>query len=264
MNFKKFSVDLAKEAGKITKDAFFKRHITNWKQDDSPVSEVDLQIDNLVNERIKLAFPDHGILSEESDETASHSEYVWVCDPIDGTFPYMHGMPSATFSLALVKNGVPILGVIYDSFLDRLFFAEKGKGAELNGVPMSVSKVNTLQKTIVGISLWLHAPYNLAPLMGAFQAELALPINLAANIYMSALVASGNIGGVIYNDTKPHDAAAVKIIVEEAGGKVTDLYGNEQRYDAPITGMVASNGLLHQQILDIIQAHKEQILKKMD
>lgn len=263
MTYKEFSVNLARKAGKIIRDGFLEKNNVNWKQDDSPVSAIDLEIDDLVTKTITETYPYHGLYSEEGDNTLNHTnEYVWVCDPLDGTYPYLHGIPTATFSLALVKNGTPILGVIYDPFMDRLYFAEKGQGAQLNNEPIYVSDQSTLAHGVIGISLWHKAQYDLAHLMDEFQQQLTLPVNLGANVYMGALLACGHMMGVIYNDNKPYDAAAVKIIVEEAGGKVTDINGNEQRYDKEIKGMVASNGKLHNVLLQAIQKNENSVFKK--
>ena len=110
------------------------------KKDGSPVTKTDLAINKLVIDRVKKYFPSHGVLGEEQSNYVEKADYVWVCDPVDGTIPFSRGMPTCMFSLGLTFKGKPILGVGYDPFIDRLIFAELGKGAFLNGKKIHVSR----------------------------------------------------------------------------------------------------------------------------
>ena len=153
------------------------------------------------------------------------------------------------FSLALVKNGVPITGVLLDPIVGRLFYAEKGKGAFLNNKKIRVSKKKDLKGALIGIN-----SRKLLDLAKHLRYEYeAYPIFFHCTTYSASLVACGEFVAEIYGSNKAWDSAAVKIIVEEAGGKVTDLHGNEQRYDGPIQGCVATNGILHEEILKYIK-----------
>lgn len=158
------------------------------------------------------------------------------------------------FSLALVKDGKPILGVVYDPYLKRMFTAEKGKGAYLNGKPTKVSTSGLLANQSIGLSsdqTILHQPG-----VHAECWDKGLQIfGLKSCIYSSMLVASGQFIAHMYNSTHSHDVAAVKIIVEEAGGKVTNLRGKEQRYDQPIYGALISNGVAHDDLIELITPH---------
>jgi len=140
MTYKKFAIDLAKQAGKIMRANFALAMERKWKKDGSPVTETDLKINKLVIARVKKYFSGHGVLGEEESYHSEGKEYLWVCDPVDGTVPFSHGIPTFAFSLALVKNGKPILGVIYDAALDHLYVAEAGKGAHMNGRKIKVNK----------------------------------------------------------------------------------------------------------------------------
>ncbi len=253
MDYKEFAINLAKEAGEIIKKNFKLGMKKEWKSDNTPVTETDFKINRLVIDSVKKHFPTHSVLAEEGNNLQDGSEYTWVCDPLDGTIPFSHGIPTCVFSLALVKNGEPILGVIYDPFMDRMFFAEKDKGTFLNGAKVSVSKKKDLEKSVIGAGVAKRDVFGVNKAIFPLKEEDAKVMNLLSICYMGMLVASGEFVAAIFSHTSAHDLAALKIIVEEAGGKVTDLFGKDQRYDRPIKGGLMSNGLVHKKILDIIE-----------
>jgi myo-inositol-1(or 4)-monophosphatase len=250
-----FAVKLAEEAGRIMKQSFALGVSKEWKSDNTPLTEADLKINRLVIDAVKQEFPDHGVLGEE-ESSESTSDYVWVCDPIDGTIPFSHGIPVFVFSLALVYKGESVAGVLFDPFLDRLTVAERGKGATLSGKPIKVSDSKKISQTVVNLegtnNEFCDANRLRAPLLQ--QGSKVTTIGSVA--YSGMLVALGEMSAVVFNWPHPWDGAAVKVIVEEAGGKVTDLFGNEQRWDRPTKGFVASNGLVHEQVLDLIKESK--------
>jgi myo-inositol-1(or 4)-monophosphatase len=247
--YKEFAVRIAKESGKIMKDYFTIGMVRKEKADTSPVTEADLKINSLVIKEVSKLFPLHSVLGEEESNMIKGSEYVWVCDPIDGTIPFSLGLPISTFSLALVKNGEVILGVVYDPFCDRLYYAEKGKGSYLNDKKIHVSDYSTLNKARIEYEMWNGSKYDLQPLVNELKKYNTMFLHFASYINPSVLVAAGEFTATVFPGTTAHDAAAVKIIVEEAGGKVTDIFGNEQRYDQPINGLLASNGVLHDKLV---------------
>lgn len=251
--YKNFAVALAKEAGEMMRADFSLGMSKEWKEDNTPVTKTDLDINALALKRIKEAYPSHSVIAEEGSDFRESDELVWVCDPVDGTIPFSHGVPTTVFSLALVYQGKSILGVVYDPFSDRLFAAEKGKGASLNGKKISVSRHDTFENAIIGIN-WSHrSPVDLLALFGALKQKKSRGINVGSIIYMGALVAAGEFAAIIYPNKKVHDSASLKILVEEAGGRVTDLWGIDQRYDRPTNGIVASNGVMHEKILALIR-----------
>lgn len=257
MIYKKFAIDLAKQAGEIIRKNFKLGMEKQLKADSTPVTEADLAINKLVLESIRKVFPGHGILSEEGSDLKDNAEFVWVCDPIDGTIPFSHGIPTCAFSLALTKNGKSILGVVNQPFSDRLFSAELGKGTFLNNQPVKVSGHDTFKGAIIGYEFWKAAKY--AELAATYQDFIAKDIgdllNLGSVVHAGALVSCGAVDACMYPHINAHDVAAIKILVEEAGGKATDLFGNEQRYDQPIKGFVASNKILHGRILEITRPY---------
>lgn len=240
MNHLELAKHLAQQAGVIMRQNFTIGMKKEWKEDSTPVTVTDKTINTLVIETISKELPSHGVLGEEQS-TDLDREYVWVVDPVDGTMPFSHGSPTFMFSLALTHLGKPILGVMYDPIVDRLLWAELGTGAYLNGTQITVSKANTISQTMINLDADILPPQFRKTLndMGAWCATYQ------STVYGSMLVACGEFTAEIYAYNKPWDAAAVKIVVEEAGGIVTDLYGNEQRYDKEIQGFIATNRQLH-------------------
>ncbi len=245
MNYKDLAISLAQKAGEIMRQNFQAGMKMEWKSDNSPVTIADLAINKLVIDEITKNFPNHNVKGEEQDNIHTNSEYLWVCDPVDGTIPFSHGLPISTFSLALVKNGESILGVIYDPFMDRLFYAEKGKGSYLNDQPIHTSGHDQIKQSLINIESFETAVYQMWPINKSLAFQGSKTMRLASIIYPSALIAQGEVTACIFPHNTAHDVAAVKIIVEEAGGKVTDLFGNEQRYDQPLKGAIISNGKIH-------------------
>ena len=253
VKYKEFALKLARTAGKMIKTDFHMGMSKEWKADNTPLTKTDLVINQLVIDSVKKTFPTHSVLAEEGNNLLDGSDYVWVCDPIDGTFPFSHGIPTCVFSLALVKKGEVILGVIYDPFMDRLFFAEKGKGVTLNSKKVRVSKANSLKNVIIGAGFSKKNLFNINEILLELKKQDVKLLNLLSITYMGMLVAGGELAATIFPHDVPHDTAALKVIVEEAGGKVTSILGKEQRYDKNINGHLISNGLLHNKLLKIIK-----------
>lgn len=251
-----FAISLTKKVKPIMLD-WFKRGMTkDWKDDRTPVTEADIAINTLVIQEVEKYFPGDAVLGEEAS-TDKKSSRVWVCDPIDGTLPYSHGIPLSTFSLALTENGKPVLGLIMQPFIDKVFTAVLGDGAFCNGKKLQVSNGGMEHALIELADIPAHNGKCILPLGGEIYDRI---IELGGKctamwscIFPGAMVAAGQYAGVIFNNEKPVDGAAVKIIVEEAGGKVTDLFGNEQRYDRPLKGFIASNGVVHEQLVNLFR-----------
>jgi fructose-1,6-bisphosphatase/inositol monophosphatase family enzyme len=244
---KKFAVDLARQAGKIMRANFALAMERKWKKDGSPVTETDLKINKLVIARVKKYFPEHGILGEEESYHSVGKKYLWVCDPVDGTVPFSHGIPTFVFSLALVKNGKPILGVIYDAMLDHLYVAEAGKGAFMNGKKISVNKSGLKN----AVAFWDQKTVSHLVL----KYPKVFWLNLYSICYEGITVAKGHAVAAFYDYHFAHDIAAIKILVEEAGGRVTDRSGSKQRYDGKINGALISNGAVHDDLLKMIKKY---------
>lgn len=251
--YKDFAIEIAERAGKIIRSHFTLGIKTEWKSDNSPVTQIDKMVNSMVIDSVKKYFPDHGVLGEEQSY-ASNNENLWVCDPLDGTVAFSHGLPTFTFSLALTKNGESLLGIILDPILGRLVFAEKGGGAFLNEKPIYVSKGKILnEKSFINLDTDVEL-FNAKKILLDIDCYVS---TIYSSLYASMLVACGEFEAEIFEYSSPWDAAAAKIIVEEAGGKVTDIYGNDQRYDKKIKGYIASNGLVHNQLVSICKKAKQ-------
>src|SRR5262249_33077928 len=137
-DFKDFAIDLAHQADAIAKRYFHTAFEVTRKADNSPVTIADTSINDLVIDSVRAAYPDHRVIGEEASLPKDGAEYSWICDPIDGTIPFSTGVPTFAFSLALVRDGIPILGVISAPIQDQLFVAEVDQGATLNGEKIHV------------------------------------------------------------------------------------------------------------------------------
>jgi fructose-1,6-bisphosphatase/inositol monophosphatase family enzyme len=251
MTHEEFAIKLARQAGQIIKENFVLGMPHELKDDSTPVTKTDLAINELVMEEVEANFPEYGLIGEEGSNY-SGQKYTWICDPVDGTIPFSRGIPVATFMLALIEDGVSILGVIYDPFLDRMFYAEKGKGAFLNGEKISVS-AEDINKTAISLLTWKGAKFDLRDVYPKLLETTCFTFDLEAVGYVMGLIASGQIGALIFSGTHSYDSAAAKVIIDEAGGKVTDLYGNEPDFREDINGCIASNGVLHAELLEMVK-----------
>jgi fructose-1,6-bisphosphatase/inositol monophosphatase family enzyme len=178
-----------------------------WKSDHTPLTETDTKIHELVASAIAREYPEHSLMSEESceDEECKEAEYTWICDPVDGTHNFSHGIPTATFVLALVKNGEPILAVINDPFMDRMYYAEKGKGAYMNDKAIHVLDSNSVKKTVIGIGKWYDGVVNLFPIAEELRnRNVRLVAGLSID-YFGALVAAGEFSACIFGGKGAHD-----------------------------------------------------------
>lgn len=253
-NKKDVVIDIASTAGEIMRSHFKLSVERTWKEEDnSPLTLADTAINEMVIARLNAVFGETAILSEEGDYgSVSDADEVWVCDPLDGTMPFITGYPTSVFALALCQLGRPVLGVLYDPFLDRMVFAEQGEGAFLNGVRTYVSDSRSLARTAVDLSNLPQAKHFVPGLQEAIGHTGARPTSLYSSAYAGLLLGAGQFAGVILSQDTPWDGAAVQIITEEAGGRMTNLSGEQQRYDKPIEGYVASNGHLHDELLALV------------
>lgn len=256
LNFAKI---LAKEAEEIALKYFSFEVESTYKDDHTPLTKADTEINDLVIKKVKETYPDHSIYGEEASYKKEGSKYIWVCDPIDGTMAFACGLPIFVFSIALVdqSNGLPILGLINDPVMKNMYWAYKGSGAYRNGVRVSVSTQNSLENTYACFgSSGRNIGFSNLPFMKTLGEKKCAVMKYPSIIYGSIQVANGKYIGSAYFNKDAHDVAALKIITEEAGGKVTDLNGNERRYDEDGIGCIMSNGILHKELLEIVQLGK--------
>ncbi|MCQ2979141.1 MAG: inositol monophosphatase [Clostridia bacterium] len=252
-----FAKDIAKEAGDIMKKYFKRDDISTYKGDRTIVTLADKEINSYLIKRVQEEFPDHCVDGEE--ERYGDSKYVWICDPVDGTAMYARKVPVAVFSLALVVDGKPLVGVIYDVFTDNMYTAIKGNGAYQNDKKINVNDYELEDiKSVSNFDVWAAAEYDIFPVLEELCKESYF-VAIGSVIRACTCVASGEFVCAIFPGTinKYFDIAAAKVIVEEAGGVVTDLFGNEQRYDENINGALISNKVVHKKLVDTINKYIE-------
>ena len=227
--------------------------ISNKEGVNNLVTQADFASDKAIREVIKNAFPDHGIVSEESEAKISESEYRWIIDPIDGTVNFANGIPICCVSIGLEFQGTMLMGAVYNPNMNEFFFAEKGKGATLNDVKISVSdKTKVLTSCLVTGFPYTYLDQPNGPLqVFARLITKGIPVRRLGSAAIDLCwVAAGRFDGFYEHQLHAWDSAAGFIIVEEAGGKVTDLQGNTYSPFQP--GIVATNGLIHEELLSWI------------
>lgn len=252
-----FATDLAKKAGEIIKANFRPNGALDaeWKEDDSPLTKTDTVVNEMVVVAVKNAYPDHAVLGEEcSSDNLGKTAYVWVCDPIDGTIPFSLGWPCSVFMLALCKDGQPVVAVIYEPYFDRLYTATLGSGCFLNGIKVRVNNITDFSRTYIGFGFapWYDKEVQMRWVRNMMDKNVRTML-LHSCGYNGMLITSGQLSGLIFQGSSAWDAAPLGLLIEEAGGKFTDLQGNDQRYDTKINGFIASNGVMHEQILSLLR-----------
>lgn len=250
-----FAKDIARKAKEIMLKYFNEEKEISYKEDNTVVTKVDKEINDYLINKVKEKYPNHSVDGEE--KKFGDSEYKWICDPIDGTAMYARGIPVSVFSLALVINGKPELGIVYDPFTDSTYTAVKGKGAYKNNQKIHVNNSDLNDnKCFCNFDVWPSAEYDIFDVVKELGKK-AWFVDLGSVIRASMCVANGEFCFTIFPGTigKYCDIAAVKIIVEEAGGKVTDLFGAEQLYDQNINGSIISNGVTHNEIVSTVKKY---------
>lgn len=251
---KQILLQATREAGGIMKEYFngaFK--VSSKLTPNDLVTEVDKLSEKSIIGTIRAQYPDHHILSEEAGELTSGSPYKWIIDPIDGTVNYAHGVPICCVSIGLEKEGSMLMGAVYNPFLDELFFAEKGKGATLNGEKISVSANASLESAFLVTGFpyqWEEMPHDPAQVFEYFVKRGSPVRRLGSAAIDLCWVACGRFDGFWEHNLNAWDAAAGYLIVEEAGGRVTDMNGDA--YSLYQRRLVATNGLIHDALLDSI------------
>ncbi|ATE59962.1 inositol monophosphatase family protein [Thauera sinica] len=221
------------------------------------VTEVDHAAEKAIIEVLRDAFPGHGILAEESGESGPDSEFNWIIDPLDGTTNFIHGFPQYAVSIAQTKNGVLEHAVVYDPVANELFTASRGGGAFLNDRRIRVSRRTRLNESLLGTGFPFRQFDNVDAYLAMFReltqktAGIRRPGAAALDL---AYVAAGRLDGFWEMGLSPWDMAAGALLIQEAGGLVSDLSG-EGNFMA--TGnVVAGSPKIFGQILPIIQSYR--------
>jgi len=217
------------------------------------VTEADHAAEKAIIDAIRQEYPDHFILSEETGELKTDSEFKWIIDPIDGTVNFSNGIPLCCVSIALEKNGEMLLGCVYNPLMDEFYFAQKGMGAFLNDKKITVSHKSEVIKSclVTGFPYtYLDAPNG--PLQ-VFEklVRRGVPVRRLGSAAIDLCwVAAGRFDGFYEHNLQAWDSAAGFLMVEEAGGKVTDFKGNP--YSPYQPHLLATNGNIHDELRAII------------
>jgi myo-inositol-1(or 4)-monophosphatase len=251
------AIEIALRAGRLQLEGLRTGLVIEKKGAIDLVTQVDLEVERMARAVIAERFPDHTVLAEElpNERMASAaSAYRWVFDPIDGTVNYAHGLPFFCASLALELEGRAILGVVYEPTHEELFVAERGAGARLNGVPLAVTATGGMLDAM----LCTGFPYDvretvddLVGLFGAFVGRARAVRRFGSAALDLCYVAAGRLDGFWERRLNAWDMSAGALMVEEAGGRVTDMEGGV--FDAHGGDILATNGPVHDEMLSTIR-----------
>jgi myo-inositol-1(or 4)-monophosphatase len=239
------ALSAAKEAGEVLRTGFGSQHSVRYKGEVDLVTEVDEQAEQVIREILLGAFPAYGMLAEEGGALVGEEDARWIVDPLDGTTNYAHQLPIFCVSIALERSGEVVLGVVHDPIREETYVAERGGGATLNDEPIKVSNTEELIQALIATGF----PYDRAEmpeaieLFGRFTATTQGMRRLGSAALDLCYVASGRLDGYYERGIWPWDLAAGALILEEAGGKVTDYQGGILNLEG--REIVASNGALH-------------------
>jgi len=231
--------------------------ITNKEGINNLVTEADHAAEKAIIEAIQFDCPDHFILSEETGEIVTQSEYKWIIDPIDGTVNFANGIPICCVSIGLEKNGEMILGAVYNPFMNEMFFAQRGMGAYLNDKRIHVSNKDQVIKSclVTGFPYtYLDSPNGPLQVFSKLVRQ-GIPVRRLGSAAIDLCwVAAGRFDGFYEHKLQAWDSAAGFLMVEEAGGKVTDFEGNH--YSPYQPHLLATNGKIHVELLAYVRGEK--------
>ncbi len=245
------AVETAREAGALLIEEFRRPQEIRYKGEVDLVTQADVRSERAVTSRLRREFPNHLIVGEELGEQKAQSgeaRYRWYVDPLDGTTNFAHGFPVFAVSLGLLDGDQPVAGVVYNPILDEMFTAIRGHGAQMNGEPIHVSPVRRLSESLLGTGFPTRKRMSNPNIR--YYWEYTLRSHGVRRAGAAALdlcsVACGRFEAFWEFGLKPWDTAAGMLLVEEAGGRVSDF--REKPYHPGDREIVASNGLIHDEL----------------
>jgi myo-inositol-1(or 4)-monophosphatase len=251
--FERVAHSAAARAGVLLRARYGERQDVSFKSDVDLVTAADRDAERLIVDAIAAAFPDHGIVAEESAARPGRDGHRWYIDPLDGTTNFAHAYPHFAVSIALAHGEDLLFGLVHDPMRCETFAAVRGGGARLNGVPIAVSDTSRLERALLGTGF----PYDRRQHTAFYLAFLAEGMRRAQGVRRAGsaaldlcYVASGRLDAFWEWKLRPWDTAAGRLIVEEAGGRVTDFAGGPHRLAGEETA--ASNTLLHAELVDML------------
>jgi len=251
-------IKAAKSASKILIENFgkIKSEDIKEKERNDFLTFVDTSAEKIIIDILLKNYPDHSILAEETGWQKQSSEYQWIIDPLDGTKNYISGIPNFSISIALRKSDQIILGVILDPIRDELFTVEKNKGVFLNNRKIQVSNETQMQKCLIGTGFPFKLKEHLSTYLKSFHDifEKSSGVRRMGSAAIDlAYVASGRFDGFWELGLSPWDMAAGSLMIEEAGGQISDFWGGDSYLESGY--IVASNGHIHQKMVQITAKH---------
>jgi len=247
------AIEMAQEAGKFISAARLDASKIGFKRDlADPVTWYDKEAQRMIIEYLRRLFPEDCFHAEEGGVRSEEMDRVWIIDPIDGTVNYIARIPFYCVSIGYVRDGKPVLGVVYHPSTNETFYALKGNGAFLNGKPISVSRISNPMEAIITLS-YHHG--RTAELVARMESKVRRVRMYGTAALQAAYVAAGRTEGYITRDTNVWDVAAAQIIVEEAGGMVTDWEGKGVEW--PEGALIFSNGIMHELLLKWLRGSEE-------
>jgi len=250
MNILETVISVAKSAGAILAREFSHINKFDAKGEHDIVTHADYQSEALIMKELQAAYPDYSIITEESPNIEGKTEYCWYIDPLDGTNNFITGSPYFVVSIGLAYQDEIILGVVYNPISDELFYAEKGKGAFLNGESISVSNRKDLSESLLAMAYAAEEDKirQGITLLESFVLHCRrVVINFAPALDLCN-IARGRIDGLLDNGSTPEDHAAASLILTEAGGSLRNF--DQPGWDVNRTGIIASNTLLQDTLVD--------------
>jgi myo-inositol-1(or 4)-monophosphatase len=248
----------AAEAGAAVVRRYFGAGVTmRHKQSFNLVSDADVEAEQAIGQVIHKAFPGHGILGEETHADDTASAHLWIVDPLDGTNNFAHGIEQFAVSVAYYRDGAPVCGAILDPLRNDLYTAAAGQGAFCNGVPIRVGGESRLDQVMIALGFYYDRGAMMEATLDAirdlFRAQIHGVRRFGAATLDLCGVATGKFGAFFELQLAPWDFAAGRLLVTEAGGRATTCLGEE----LPIatTSLLASNGLLHDAMLDALRPY---------
>ncbi len=248
-----FITDLARRAGELARErrlSMTGEAVHTKATETDLVTDIDREVERFILAETTRKTPDYSVFGEESGRRDSGSEWCWVIDPIDGTVSFVHDLAYYSVSIALCRNGRPMYGAVYAPRLGELYTAERGKGAFLNGKSIRVSRRSELVEAVLGTGFACvrerRSENNIAR-FGKLLPQLRGIRRCGSAALDLGMVAAGRYDGFWELALAPYDVAAGVLLVEEAGGVVTDLNGGK---NFPEKGIIAANGILNEKLLE--------------
>jgi len=245
------AIDIAQEAGKVLREEMERPLDIAYKGDFDLVTQADRRSEQVIVRRLQKQFPEHAIAAEEGTGKDTGSDYRWHVDPLDGTTNFAHGYPCFCVSMALAHKNELLLGVIYNPIYQELFAAARGEGATFNGKKIHCSKIGSLKNSLLCTGFPNHKRQSHPNIY--YYWDFTLRSHGVRRDGSAALdlayVAMGRFESFWEFGLNPWDTAAGVVLVEEAGGKITDLQGQPYLLGGP--SILASNGLVHAEMLKV-------------